>query len=313
MQLKLTSTNKRIWLSLSFVVVVILLFSLNTRSTIKNQAGENTGLVYGNKTLSDVVTIDSDLDGVLDWEESLWGTDPFNKDTDGDGTGDGAEVAQIKGSGVASVGNNLEESEENLTETDKFSREIFSTVATLNQTGGLDQATLEGLGSSLAQQIENPTVSKVFLYSDVKTIGSNTPESLRTYLDSLDNVLKKQSNLYKNGYEGIVFTINTQFSDVLQRYLLDPENDKMFADLNQMIKEMQNTVSGMKNLSVPIGLSVIHLDIMNGFQRLLENMESVKFAIKDPIVAMGGASKYEENGLFLEGALNRLKVAVNQN
>jgi hypothetical protein len=35
--------------------------------------------------------VDTDLDGLKDWEEALWGTDPKNPDTDGDGTADGRE------------------------------------------------------------------------------------------------------------------------------------------------------------------------------------------------------------------------------
>jgi hypothetical protein len=38
-------------------------------------------------------TFDADDDGLLDWEETLWQTNPQNADTDGDGVGDGEEVA----------------------------------------------------------------------------------------------------------------------------------------------------------------------------------------------------------------------------
>ncbi|MDQ5922856.1 MAG: hypothetical protein QG644_564 [Patescibacteria group bacterium] len=311
MQLNLTSNNKRILFTIAFVVIVVLLFSLNTKSTIKNQAGQSTGLVYGDKTLSDVINTDSDLDGVLDWEEGLWGTDALKTDSDGDGVPDGTEISKLKGVEAIDDGSVLEE-EENLTETDKFSREVFTTVATLSQSGTLTQETLDGLGSSLAQQIENPTVSKVFLFSDIKTTGNNTAESARIYLNSLDSIFKQQPLLYKNGYDGMVYTINVTFSDVLQKYLLDPESDKAFSGLTQITKEIESTIKSMKGLTVPSGLSVIHLDILNSFQRILENMTNTKLAIKDPIVAMGGASKYEENGMALESALNRLKVAVGQ-
>lgn len=39
-------------------------------------------------------SFDTDRDGLLDWEEALWGTDPNRPDTDGDGTPDGEEAAQ---------------------------------------------------------------------------------------------------------------------------------------------------------------------------------------------------------------------------
>ena len=41
-----------------------------------------------------VANADSDKDGLKDWEEALWKTDPKFSDTDGDGTPDGEEVAK---------------------------------------------------------------------------------------------------------------------------------------------------------------------------------------------------------------------------
>ncbi len=44
-----------------------------------------------NNTLP-VALKDTDKDGLKDWEEALWKTDPSNPDTDGDGSSDGEEV-----------------------------------------------------------------------------------------------------------------------------------------------------------------------------------------------------------------------------
>jgi len=45
-----------------------------------------------NDLASGVASLDSDSDGLKDWEESLWGTDPNKADTDGDGYTDKEEV-----------------------------------------------------------------------------------------------------------------------------------------------------------------------------------------------------------------------------
>ena len=50
-------------------------------------------IVIHRKT-TDNSSSDSDGDGLLDWEESLWGTDPLKYDTDGDGTSDKDEINQ---------------------------------------------------------------------------------------------------------------------------------------------------------------------------------------------------------------------------
>src|SRR3990167_7988543 len=39
-----------------------------------------------------ILSSDSDNDGLKDWEELLWKTDPRNPDTDGDGTTDNEEI-----------------------------------------------------------------------------------------------------------------------------------------------------------------------------------------------------------------------------
>ena len=61
------------------------------------------GLSYGNAIVGDLVNRDTDGDGLLDWEESLWDTDPNNKDTNGDGVSDSVEIAKIKGLKVSIV------------------------------------------------------------------------------------------------------------------------------------------------------------------------------------------------------------------
>ncbi len=49
--------------------------------------------ISGGKSASPAL-LDSDNDGLKDWEETVYGTDPNKPDTDGDGTKDGDEIAQ---------------------------------------------------------------------------------------------------------------------------------------------------------------------------------------------------------------------------
>ncbi len=50
---------------------------------------------------------DSDNDGLKDWEEALWKTDPQNPDSDGDGTPDGEEVAEGRNPAVPGPNDSL--------------------------------------------------------------------------------------------------------------------------------------------------------------------------------------------------------------
>jgi len=69
-----------------------------------------------------------------DWEENLWGTDPNNPDTDGDGTSDGKEVSEGRNPLIAgpndlikdTIKNNNNNNYQNLNETEKLSRDFFN-------------------------------------------------------------------------------------------------------------------------------------------------------------------------------------------
>ena len=67
------------------MVFAVALFLLKTTSVFENKetykgAGQKNGLTYGNITIKDLVNKDTDGDGILDWEEGLWGTDPTKKE-----------------------------------------------------------------------------------------------------------------------------------------------------------------------------------------------------------------------------------------
>ena len=156
-------------------VFVVALFLFKNKDTFTNQnekASEQEGLTYKNEVLQNLVNKDTDLDGVLDWEEGLWGTDPAKKDTNGDGITDNVEIKNLK----VAQGKTTETTEDiaNLTQTDKFSRELFSTVVALNQAGIINQATIDKLSGSLAEQIKNSPQRKTYKIPDIKIINDSS-------------------------------------------------------------------------------------------------------------------------------------------
>ena len=74
--------NKRFfWIALA-VVFVGTLFLLKNKTLFQNQPlnqVNGSAISYDGKLVSDLVTIDTDSDGIADWEETLWGTDPTQK------------------------------------------------------------------------------------------------------------------------------------------------------------------------------------------------------------------------------------------
>ena len=125
---------------LALVLIVSLIFGLvkgkESFSALKTQDLKTDG-----STLSDLLQTDTDLDGVLDWEEALWGTDKTLKATFNE-TPDAIYVKQKKDSLAT------EDSSGDLNETDKFARSFFASYLAL-ESAGENPETIENLGRAV--------------------------------------------------------------------------------------------------------------------------------------------------------------------
>jgi len=292
------------------VLFVVSLFLVKNKSLFKNeesyadQKANQLGLTYNNEILGNLVNKDTDGDGVSDWEEGLWGTDSRKKDTNDDGTPDNVEIENLKlaqNGQSESLNLSLEGNEENLTETDKFSREFFATVATLNQNGAMDQATADKLSASLAEQIQNSAPRKIFTLSDIKVSANDNTQALENYSNSLISIQKK-------------YPINYTVMDVLQKFIIDENNvdSSILVELDPIIGQTNKIIADMAKMSVPQSLASLHLDFMNGLQRLVENLEGIKLYETDVIVSLSAISQYDQNTIRLDLAINNLTDAIAQ-
>lgn len=264
------------------------------------KANQENGLVYDNALMEDLVNRDTDLDGILDWEEGLWGTDPTNKETT-PGIPDSTTISKLKaeyGDGTETINENNQNTE-NLTQTEKFSRELFSTIATLNQSGGIDQATIDKISDSLANNIQNTPPRKVFTLSDIKTIGDNSIQSIEKYGNTLESIWTK-------------YPAKTTVIDVFQKFAPDENtvNVDALEELDPIIKQINNTINGMAEMSVPEFLVPFHINYMNALERLTENMTDIKLYDTDAIVSLSAMTQYEKNSILFESASNDILNAI---
>ena len=65
-------------------------------------------------------------------------------------------------------------------------------------------------------------------------------------------------------------------------------------------------------MNVPQYLEFIHLSILNDFEKIVENLNDIKLYDTDPIVALGGMTKYSQNSTTLLADINMLASVVNQ-
>jgi hypothetical protein len=147
---------------------------------------------------------DGDRDALLDWEETLRGTNPANPDTDGDGTQDGTEVASGRDPKVAGPDDSIETVAANLdaklsaeyeaareqgTLTDQFAQSFAERYVELKADGGFtqeDQADLIGSLSSIAAG-GGGAVSTTYRADLVPVLSDTSVESLTRYANAVSS------------------------------------------------------------------------------------------------------------------------------
>lgn len=297
--------HKRI-LSITLAVLLLVALFLIKNTTLfqnkktTNEVAQTNGLIYGDMTVGDLVNKDTDGDGIPDWEEPLYGLDPTKKETV-PGTPDSTTINKLKGEQGLSLDTTKTQNTENLTETEKFSRELFSTVTALTQNGAMDQTTVDQISGSLSERIKNSTPRKIYTMADIKIIADNTALSVQKYKNTLISIYKKYPPV-------------AQVDDVLTKFVGDGTtvNESALAELTPIIKQMQKFVEAWAKTAVPVQLAQQHLDVINGFERIIENINDMQFYNSDPIVVIGAVKNYQKNIPLLQSALDAHANAVNQ-
>jgi hypothetical protein len=279
---------------------------------IKNQNSHNSGLIYGNETVNDLLTRDTDEDGVPDWEETLYGTDPTKIDTV-PGVPDSTTIANkqgaYNGSNLAISGNAL--GSQNLNETDKLSRELFSTIAALNQTGVVDQNTIDNLSDSMVSEIQSAdTTAKVYSYTDLKISNDNSKVAIQNYNNALNKIFQKYIS-QPSDYDLLAYSLVSGSAGPIQSFLDNGDATELKA-LDPVAQELLTEIKGLLATSVPSGLSQLHLNLINGMEKVYENINNLELVDTDTVVAMNAVDQYTDNMDSLQSYIDKIRSTIDQ-
>ena len=271
-------------------------------------ANQQTGLVYGNETMADLVNKSTTGDGIPDWEKVLWGLDP-TKSENVPGVPDSVTIAKLQqaASGASSQTDTGTTSDTNLTQTDKFSREFLATVTTLAQNGGvdangnMDQNTVDQITNTLEDNVQNSPQRKVYTSSDITVINDDSIKTIKTYNNALAALPEKSS---------IKYTV----MDVLQKFAPDATGNNadpsVLPELIPIVNEMSNLRDRTLKVPVPQSFVSLHLQAVNALEGIIENLNDIQLFSTDPLVAFSGMSKYEQNASSFQTAAQTLFDAI---
>ncbi len=236
--------------------------------------------------------IDTDKDGLLDWEEVFRGTDPKKTDTDGDGTLDGKEIELRRNPliagpndyvrGIGEADQLATVSREELTESEKLIRGMLTAI--MYNPNPADKNIANKITQGIADSIreKGQEFPNMYTLSQIKTVAE-TEANLKIYGNTVGNILKTSTETEKE---------NNAVLLVIAQGLKDGKTD-IFDGFDPIIKDNKNQVSALLKVSVPEEMTSLHVLLLNSMENVAFSIGNLKFLISDPLRGLIGMQQYK--------------------
>lgn len=251
---------------------------------------------------------DSDRDGLKDWEEELWRTDPLNPDTDKDGIGDAEEIKNGRNPVIAGPNDRLDsasvatkinpEAKKEMPNTERFARELFATYLSTKQEGvPLTKNEIENIIDTVSASVpdESPVL---FTEKDAKTFVDETPDALRAYGNALGAILKKPWPSRENELA------------IFERAIQDKNQETArldLANLTPIALAYGNLGKALAEIPIPQSGLAVHLRVANTAMEIGNAISGMSAAFDDPIKTISSIARYLEAAPRLGESLSALR------
>jgi len=287
------------------MVASIFLFTKNdvVSSQEKNQKKIIQNVINIDTTKSD---LDTDRDGLKDWEEILVGTDPINPDSDSDGTSDGKEVSA--GRNPKKAGPNDTTTIENLvkkdvgvgetehTLTEQVAKDFFSRyIAAKQQNVEMNSETAAQIANTSIQNVNLPEYT-FYGPKDIKVSNDTSLEAKKVYADELGSAINRNST--KN--------VTNELNIFAKSLESQKEIDLLTLDL--IITGYKKILKDTLAIQVPKDAAPEHLVYVNALSRIYIDISDMRMIISDPVRGYIGFSHYKQNALMLKFAFENLEA-----
>jgi hypothetical protein len=231
----------------------------------------NDSRVLGDTTIGDIVSQDTNGNGIADWEERLWGLDPTVLYTNGIPN---AEIIRQK---KVAAGVDTSNSEPQ-NDTDRLARELFTLTTALSQNDAVDDTTLQNIAGKLGSTINIKQIGNHYSLKQLKTV-TTTPESLTAYYRNIVAITKKY-NKESADIEVVVEGLETgDFSRL--------------SELTETATLYKQYSKELSSIPVPIGLAGYDLDVINGFYGVASSFTYLQGMEDNSIESLAGVAAYQ--------------------
>lgn len=277
------------------IIVVIFLgyFAFLYKKT--SNAIKNPEITTITTPVQGVIEKDTDGDGVRDWEEALWGTNPNNQNTFT--ISDNEYVQQKKNNIINGTKNSGESTPE--TETDVFAKEFLTTILSLSSSGNLTQENIDALAKKYGENVGQQKSEIVFPY---KAVDVKVGSSLLKYRQDLTSALAPYISK-KLGNE--LEIIQTGFDS---NYNFTKEEQLKTAGMNYIA--LSKT---LMNIQTPKEIGFFHLLFANNSAILGDTLIAISQINTQPMTGIVAFSNYNRRSNAFTQSLENIVTFLEEN
>lgn len=232
-----------------------------------------------------VATRDSDGDGMRDWEEELYGTDPKKAD-------------KFSAARITATSSPLALDELPNTMTKAFAISFFSDYLERAAAGEeMDETSKEAFLEEAATYAARESADRLFTTLDLTIGRSNDAETIRVYGNTVADALTK-------------YTVSTENEIVILERALQTDNAAELQPLEEIVASYNKSLSDVLTTEVPPALSEEHLELVNNLLALHNNITAMQHAFDDALPAMVRFQRHPDDIVRLQATLEAMATVL---
>lgn len=259
-------------LTLVFVLMVSRVFHTPTQKALPSEVRA----VPAYETARAATTLDTDSDGMPDWEETLLGTDPNNADENGNGVTDGEERGELVTRAYEAKNMPTTNSTQTSTLTGVVARDLMSTYMQAIQSGKpLDAHVADQIlanGQSYVDSIGGYE-SNILTREDIR-VTESTKESRNEYVQNSRSILESTKSA-GGEYTAMEMIVSGDISAGIKQFEASAQG-------------YETLVGSLMAISIPDDVVDIHLALLNALRNYSKSLARLASLQDDPILAATG-------------------------
>jgi len=207
------------------------------------------------------------------------------QDSDGDGISDWAEELLNDREAISEELGPEEPYVPPSTLTQKFSVKFFQDYLYSKGFGGYDTETKEELAKKAVEVLGNEARDNVYTIDDIVIGLDDSPAAFHQYGNRIAEIIIESSQPTKN---------NVAEMDILEQ-AMETKNQAKLVELDPIIEAYRQYFEQTKLVPVPPSLVQQHIDLVNVYNAILNDLLAMRVVFEDPLLALLRVKRYPDD------------------